>query len=631
VRGLTPVLVLVALLSVAGCGGGRGGPKTASGVDAYPSGTPSEVKDAASEWPAPNADLANSREASGSSIDSGNVSKLGVAWTAPITAKGVFGGYATTPVVANGVVYTQDLDSNVFAYDLKTGKQLWTHAYDDTNEGPNGVAIGYGKVFGATSTFAFALDLKTGDQVWRSKQLTRNAQEGIDIQPGVFDNTVYVSTVPGNAKGFYKGNGVGVIYALDASSGDEQWHFDTVPRDLWDSSHTDINSGGGLWFTPAFDADGNMYADVANPAPWPGTNKYPWGASRPGADLYTNSALQLDHSSGKLNWYRQLVPHDLYDWDLHLPPVLANVNGKDVVVVGGKMGYVYELDRSDGTLLWKKAVGQHNGHDTDNETVLEGNASSLKTPETVLPGALGGVETQMAVDDSTVYAAVVNIPAKYQTQEKLSLDFTKGSGEFIALNLSGGSVKWEHKLPQPAYGAATLSNDLVFTTTFDGKVLALDKATGKTVWTHQLPAGTNATVAIAGDTLITAASVPSRTAPAQIVALRIGAQGATQSTTSSSSTTTTASGSTSGKAIFSSNCASCHTLASAGASGTVGPNLDQLQPSFSTVKTQVINGGGVMPSFKDTLSPAQIDTVSHYVADNANPNATGGGGGGKGP
>ena len=73
-------------------------------------------------------------------------------------------------------------------------------------------AIGYGKVFGATSTFAFALDLKTGDQVWRSKQLTRNAQEGIDIQPGVFDNTVYVSTVPGNAKGFYKGNGVGVIY-----------------------------------------------------------------------------------------------------------------------------------------------------------------------------------------------------------------------------------------------------------------------------------------------------------------------------------------------------------------------------------------------------------------------------------
>ena len=610
------MLVLVALLCAAGCGGGGGGPKTASGVDAYPSGTPSEVKDAADEWSAPNADLANTRDASGSSIDSGNVSKLGVAWTAPITAKGVFGGYATTPVVANGVVYTQDLDSNVFAYDLKTGKQLWTHAYNDTDEGPNGVAIGYGKVFGATSRFAFALDLSTGDEVWRSKQLTRNAQEGIDIQPGVFDNTVYVSTVPGNAKGFYKGNGIGVIYALDASSGDEQWHFDTVPRDLWDSSHTDINSGGGLWFTPAFDADGNMYADVANPAPWPGTNKYPWGASRPGADLYTNSALQLDHSSGKL----------------HLPPVLANVDGKDVVVVGGKMGYVYELDRSDGTLLWKKSVGQHNGHDTDNETVLEGDTSSLKTPKTVLPGALGGVETQMAVDGSTVYAAVVNIPAIYQTQEKLSLDFTKASCDFIALNLSDGSVKWEHKLQQPAYGAATLSNDLVFTTTFDGKVLALDKDTGKTVWTHQLPAGTNATVAIAGDTLITAASVPSKTAPAQIVALRIGAEG-TESTTSASSTTTTGgAASANGKAIFSSNCASCHTLAAAGASGSVGPNLDQLQPSFSTVKTQVINGGGVMPSFKDTLSPAQIDTVAHYVADNANPNATsGGGGGGKGP
>jgi cytochrome c6 len=74
-----------------------------------------------------------------------------------------------------------------------------------------------------------------------------------------------------------------------------------------------------------------------------------------------------------------------------------------------------------------------------------------------------------------------------------------------------------------------------------------------------------------------------------------------------------------GKAIFASQCASCHTLKAANASGTIGPNLDQLKPAESVVKTQVENGGGVMPAFgkQKILTPAQIDAVSKYVADNA--------------
>lgn len=74
---------------------------------------------------------------------------------------------------------------------------------------------------------------------------------------------------------------------------------------------------------------------------------------------------------------------------------------------------------------------------------------------------------------------------------------------------------------------------------------------------------------------------------------------------------------TDGKAVFSGECASCHTLKAAGSSGTVGPNLDQLKPAFAIVQRQVTNGGAVMPAFKGTLSPAQIDAVAHFVADNA--------------
>jgi cbb3-type cytochrome c oxidase subunit III len=72
-----------------------------------------------------------------------------------------------------------------------------------------------------------------------------------------------------------------------------------------------------------------------------------------------------------------------------------------------------------------------------------------------------------------------------------------------------------------------------------------------------------------------------------------------------------------GKSIFSANCASCHTLKAAGATGTVGPNLDQLKPAVDVVKHQVEVGGGVMPAFKGTLTPEQIDAVSKFVADNA--------------
>ena len=72
-----------------------------------------------------------------------------------------------------------------------------------------------------------------------------------------------------------------------------------------------------------------------------------------------------------------------------------------------------------------------------------------------------------------------------------------------------------------------------------------------------------------------------------------------------------------GKAIFQADCASCHTLAAAKATGTVGPNLDQLKPADATVKHQVEIGGGVMPSFKDRLTAAQIAAVATFVSSSA--------------
>lgn len=75
--------------------------------------------------------------------------------------------------------------------------------------------------------------------------------------------------------------------------------------------------------------------------------------------------------------------------------------------------------------------------------------------------------------------------------------------------------------------------------------------------------------------------------------------------------------STNGKTIFTMNCGSCHTLKAAGTTGAIGPNLDQLKPSFPVAQRQVIHGGGVMPAFKGRLTDQQITAVAKYVAQNA--------------
>jgi len=72
-----------------------------------------------------------------------------------------------------------------------------------------------------------------------------------------------------------------------------------------------------------------------------------------------------------------------------------------------------------------------------------------------------------------------------------------------------------------------------------------------------------------------------------------------------------------GKSVFTANCASCHTLKAAAATGTIGPNLDQLKPAEARVKRQVVNGGSVMPAFKGTLTPQQIDAVAKFVSSSA--------------
>ena len=489
VRGTWPrrlMIAAVASVALAGCGGGRHHvqlhPNPAAGVG----------------WRAPNGDRANTRWVGGP-IHSSSVARLHRAWSVPV------GDYASTPVIVGGVVYTQDLNSNVYAIDLRRGTVLWRKLYRERDIGPNGINVAGGRIYGATPRNAFALSARTGKQLW-SRRLVRNGHEGIDMAPGYDRGTVYVSTVPVNLQLLYGGGARGILWALDARTGRPRWRWAQVPAGLW--GHPRINSGGGLWHPPAFDDAGGLYISIGNPGPYPGAPGFPWGASRPGSDRWTNSIVKLDAASGRFAWGRQVLPHDVYDWDLEGPVVLTRAGGRPIAVTAGKMGVVLAFDRDAGTLLWKTPVGRHNGHDHDNLRALRGHLHPSGNPSKILPGGLGGVETQMATDGDAVYVPVNNLYAMYQGETTAGgQDLMAGTGEVVALDVATGQVKWDRKLPHSVYGAATVANDVVFTTTFDGTVWALRSDTGETLWTAKLRAPTNAPVAVAGDTIVTASTV----------------------------------------------------------------------------------------------------------------------------
>ena len=525
-------LLIVTSLFVAACGGS--------------SNNSSSNSTAATAWSLPNANIQNTRSVGGP-INRSNVSTLGVAWTVPITAGGAFGGYSSTPVVADGVMYSQDIDSNVQAIDLASGKVLWTHKYNSTSVGPNGLSVVDGTVFGATGNSAFALNASSGKQLW-IKKLTRNANEGVDMPPGVHDGTVYVSTVPGNSKKFYAGSGQAVLWAMNASTGSTEWKWPEVPANLWSAKHKHINSGGGQWYPPTFDGQGHLYVGVANPAPFPGAKGLPWGSSRPGPDLFTDSIVKLDEQTGKVIWHYQLTPHDIYDYDLENSPILSNAGGRQIVIDGGKAGILVAVDAQTGKPIWKRPVGVHNGHSKDNIAALHGDFSKLHAPVTIEPGDLGGIESQLASDGSTVYAAVNNLPSHYSSDDGglAAVQFAPpntGTGDLVAVDEATGKVKWDKKLPSSPYGGATLVNGVVFTTTFDGTLYAFDSDTGRELWHTSLHAGTNAPVGVFGDTVVTAGTIPSgKSEKAQIIAYRLGATGTLAASGSSSApapTTTT--------------------------------------------------------------------------------------------
>jgi outer membrane protein assembly factor BamB len=495
--------LLVLGVAVAGCGSSSNGGSASAGAKSHAASVgnaPPEWAANASAWPAHNYDLSNTRATTKTSINSTNVSKLNVKWRFALKGASVFGIFSSTPIVLNGTVYLQDLNSNVYALDDSTGKLKWQHLFNKPDEGPNGVSYGYGRIYGATASNAFALNAQNGKLIW-SRKLIRNGNEGIDMTPQLYDNTVLVSTVPGNPSSFYAGSGDGIVWALDAASGKPRWKFNTIQDGAKLFGNPKVNSGGGLWYPPAVDSKGRVFLSVANPGPLYGTPKFPDGSSRPGRNLYTDSIVALNGQTGKLIWFQQAVAHDTRDYDLMIPAITTTlpINGvqTEVVLVAGKMGKAYAYRADNGKHLWTRPVGRHL-HDT---------GPLPRKPYDIYPGDLGGVETPMALAANRLFVPWADLHAVASaTGQKGLFNYRKGRGGLAAIDAVSGEIVWQHELPSMDFGAATVANDVVFTSDYAGTIYAYDTQSGKTLWTKKAPAGINSFPAIDGDTLLIAAS-----------------------------------------------------------------------------------------------------------------------------
>jgi alcohol dehydrogenase (cytochrome c) len=458
-------------------------------------------------WVSPNGDLASTRSNAQSAISATSVGRLHVAWRFGVHGQGGgFGLLSSTPLMRGGVAYVQDTTSSVYAIDLGSGRRLWSHHKQEPNDGPNGLGLVGDRLYAASDTSVFALAASDGHELW-STLLVSPTEQYVDIAPVVDRGRVYVSTV-----GLPPG-GRGAIYALDAATGKQLWRFDTVEEPWRDPKA----GGGGAWEPLSVDASGRVYAGIANPAPWGGSAQFPNGGWYRGQTLYTDSLVVLDGSTGKLLWYDQVLPHDVRDYDLQLSPILATVDGRDLVIGGGKGGHILAWDRNTHERVWTEAVGTHRN---DVGPLPE-------TPVEVCPGLFGGALTPMASAEGRIFVPVVELcmqESAVTTASVLQRPPEEGTGVIAALDAATGRPLWTRTLASAPFGCATVASGVVFAPTYDGWIYALSAETGAILWKDRANAGINGCPSVAGDMLLVPAGAPHRdfAQPApQLIAYRL--------------------------------------------------------------------------------------------------------------
>lgn len=426
-------------------------------------------------------------------------------------------GQETFPLVMDGVMYVTSHNATA-AIDARTGKQIWKTMVEYPAETPRvaccgivnrGAAIYEGKLFRTTlNANVVALDAKTGEEIWSTNSIDFKAGYSMTVAPLVADGVVIVG-VSGGEYGIR-----GYIEGYDPNSGERLWRTYTVPEpgqpgsETWPSDSDAWKNGGGpAWLTGTYDPDLNtVYWGVGNAGPWN-------AGVRPGDNLYTGSMLALDPKTGAIKWHYQFTPNDPFDYDGTNELVMADMDGKKVVMQANRNGFFYVIDRTNGKLVaankfidrvdWADKIDLETGKPVETEV-----AAKARSGEQVQywPSAFGGKNwSPMSYnpDMQTVFANTLNIGMNYKAVEPqyragvfyFGADFSwawpEGDRGYLrAIDPMTGETKWKDgtALPRMA-GVLSTGGGLVFTGQMTGEFEAFNAENGEKLWQFQTGSG----------------------------------------------------------------------------------------------------------------------------------------------
>jgi alcohol dehydrogenase (cytochrome c) len=484
------------------------------------------VQPPAANWISYNGDYTGRRYSSLSEINATSLPQLRAEW--------VFHASNTnwlenTPVVANGVMYVTAAN-DAFALDARTGRLVWHHSrpnseglIDDASRHiTRGVAVWRNRVYMETdNAHLVCLDARSGNQIWDVAYAEWNKNYGGTSAPLVVKDKVLVGTSGGD-------DGVrGFLAAFDAMTGKLAWRFWTIPGpgEFGSSSwpgEAYLRGGGTTWMPGTYDPALNLvYWGTSNPAPDFNDDV------RPGDDLYTDSVLALDADTGKLKWYFQFTPHDLFDYDAVETPMLIDAvykgEPRKLLVQANRNGYLYVLDRTNGKFLsgtpFVEKLNWATGLDEQGRPIRTDIRPSPKGTR-VCPGYAGATNWYApSYNESThmVYVLALEMCQNYfsrpteafkEGKEYYSTGVKRIPGEvsqkvLLAYSLDTATFAW--KYPQvgrrSSAGTMTTAGGLVFFGDEASSLEAVDAKTGKPLWhfnTGQDMSASPLTYAVAG-------------------------------------------------------------------------------------------------------------------------------------
>ena len=461
----------------------------------------------ATNWLSYNGDYTGRRYSALREVHAGNVAQLRAQWVFHASSSS---NLEVTPVVVDGIMFITAAN-DAFALDAQTGRTLWHYSrpvteglIDDSSQHHNrGVGIWRSRIYMETdNAHLLCLDARSGHLLWDVAYTDGNPNYGATSAPLVVQNKVIVGTSGGD-------DGVrGFVAAYDAETGREAWRFWTIPAPgefgsaSWPGESYKLG-GGTTWMPGTFDPELNtIFWGTSNPAP-----DFD-GAPRPGDDLYTDCLLALDPDTGKLKWYFQFTPHDLFDYDATQTPVLVDATfrgrPRKLIIEANRNGFLYLLDRTNGQFLsamrFAEKLNWATGIDEKGRPIRTEIKPSAEGTR-VCPGMVGATnwhapsynpETSlfyfMALESCSV---LVLKPQAFKPRETYySTGARHSEGDYnqkilLAYSVDGDKPAWRYVQTgrgHSAGGTMTTAGGLVFFGDDAESFEAVDAQTGKPLW-----------------------------------------------------------------------------------------------------------------------------------------------------